>query len=561
MKKNIFVFFIICFATFFVARLYLHPGFPYTHDGENHLARFANYILAVREHQFPPRFAPNLFDHFGYPVFNYNYPLANILSLPFSFLHLNYEVTFKILTTAFIAFGLLGTFLWLKNVSFSFWAQIFGMILFALSPYLLNSVYFRGNIGEIAATCLLPWLFWTIEKLNASHFFKSPLFLFSIALWSAFSLSHNIAAVFGLPILIFYAVLRLRKKSEWLRFIAILSFSVILTLWFWLPAIAEKNAIVVDSANVTQQFLDQFSSIDQLLFVPMRFGFSYGGPVNDLSASVGIVQFIILILACVYVIKKILMKKGKVPLCVVGLLVLLTTLFLFQLPFTKPIWMIFFAIAKYLQFPWRLSMFWEILILPISAYLFDHVPRIGKFFLALILLWQVIGFSRIHPVDYFHRDIQDYDYFTQSTSTNNENRSRTFTYVPTDSSQWQPTPTFLEGSGQVRVQSWRGSSRQYTLTITSPTVIVEPTMNFLGWETWLRPAENNEKFLVKYIDSPAIGGRIAYHVGPGTYSVDSSFTQHTWAREVGNSVSSVGIVALVIGTCWVAYEAIHKKHV
>src|SRR5258708_2749738 len=86
---------LIFFLSLFITRIYFHSGFPYTHDGENHLARFANYALAIREIQFPPRFAPNLFNHYGYPVFNFNYPLANILSLPFTFARFNYELTFK----------------------------------------------------------------------------------------------------------------------------------------------------------------------------------------------------------------------------------------------------------------------------------------------------------------------------------------------------------------------------------------------------------------------------------------------------------------------------------
>src|SRR5260370_42055205 len=98
----------VIILTLVVTRVYVHAGFPYTHDGENHLARFANYMLAVRELQFPPRWAPNLFSHFGYPVFNFNYPLANILSLPFSLARLNYELTFKILAISAVFFGVVG---------------------------------------------------------------------------------------------------------------------------------------------------------------------------------------------------------------------------------------------------------------------------------------------------------------------------------------------------------------------------------------------------------------------------------------------------------------------
>src|SRR5258708_7660284 len=104
-KRTFFFLILIVVLSVYITRVYFHAGVPYTHDGENHLARFANYILAVRERQIPPRFAPNLFDHYGYPVFNYNYPLANIFSVPFSYLHVHYEVTFKILMFVAVLIG------------------------------------------------------------------------------------------------------------------------------------------------------------------------------------------------------------------------------------------------------------------------------------------------------------------------------------------------------------------------------------------------------------------------------------------------------------------------
>ena len=114
--KKLAIFFIILFLTWINTKGLWHAGFPYTHDGENHLARFANYKIALREGQFPPRFAPNLLNHYGYPVFNYNYPLANILSIPFSIMKINYELTFKILVIFFVMFGLLGFNYWLRKL-------------------------------------------------------------------------------------------------------------------------------------------------------------------------------------------------------------------------------------------------------------------------------------------------------------------------------------------------------------------------------------------------------------------------------------------------------------
>ena len=80
MKRSLVVLVFACVC--FLRQLWL-PGFPYTHDGENHLARIANYAVALRQGQFPPRWAPSFWAGYGYPVFNFNYPLLNIAAVPF----------------------------------------------------------------------------------------------------------------------------------------------------------------------------------------------------------------------------------------------------------------------------------------------------------------------------------------------------------------------------------------------------------------------------------------------------------------------------------------------
>ena len=158
MIKKFFTLPLAIILTLIVIKPYFQAGFPYTHDGENHLARFANYKIAIREGQIPPRFAPNLMNHYGYPAFNYNYPLANILSLPFSFLKINYEITFKLLAAGFIFIGLTGVYHWLNKLKAPYKAMLFGTAIYATSPFIWTTVLFRGNIGEIMAWGLFPWL-------------------------------------------------------------------------------------------------------------------------------------------------------------------------------------------------------------------------------------------------------------------------------------------------------------------------------------------------------------------------------------------------------------------
>jgi len=528
----------ILIAVFLLGRVYFHAGFPYTHDGENHLARFANYAIAVREGQIPPRFAPNLLNHYGYPAFDFNYPLANILSLPFSFLRINPEVTFKILACLGVALGAYGSYLWLGELTHNRQTKILGIFVFAANLYLVNTIFFRGSIGEILAICLLPWAFWSVDVVLSS-FNKVHKFILPIIIFSALALSHNITFVLSVPLLFTYALARTewheREKilKKWGSLALVGLAAAGLTLWFWLPALLEKSATVVDQVGVNSEFLTQFPSLAQLLWSPQRFGFSYLGSIDSLSFGLGFLQVVALIMGGWILLSK---KSTRVFL---WLWLMLVIVCLTQLEITKPLWLLVFPIAKYIQFPWRLGLFWGVLSIPLVALTWEKLPRLGKSIILLLLIWQLIALTRLKAVDYFHHDLTDYIFFSQSTSTLNENRAQTFTYL--NLGDWQPAPHLLTGSGQITVQAWRGSNRSYTLQLQTQSLIVEPTMNFLGWQT----TANGQR--VKYLNSDEIGGRIAYSLPAGSYQVHSQFTQWTWPRMIGNGASTtISVVILIL---------------
>lgn len=555
LKKYFLLTLFIGFITVLITHVYFHVGFPYTHDGENHLARFANYGIAVREGQFPPRFAPNLMNHYGYPVFDFNYPLANILSLPFSALKINYEVTFKVIVWSAVSLGCLGSLLWLAKLGLKTSTQLLCVLVFGANLYLVNAITFRGSIGEVLVICLLPWLFWMIEVTLRSQrkIFSSVI---SILLLSAFLLSHNIGAVFSLPILLSYAVVRAAQSERkiWLKLLIVFASAIGLTLWFWLPALMEKSVTVIDQVGVNTLFFEHFPTLLQLLFSPLQFGFSYTGPVDSLSFSLGLLQILCFILGGIEVFYLVWSQRQKLlkhPFNLVYLwsFLLLASLLVFQLSITKPLWQIFFPVAKYLQFPWRLSMFWGVIILPLFGFTWEKTSRLGRILLIIFLIGQLIVISRVKAVDYFHRQIVDYNFFSQSTSTLNENRTKAFTF--TDIGLWQPAPQVLAGKAKVSVQFWQGSQRAYDLDIQEDALVVEPTMLFLGWQTTA-----NGK-LIKYIDSNQVDGRLAYQLPTGKYHIQSAFTQQTWSRMLGNSVTLITALAIL---SWLTISIYKTKH-
>jgi hypothetical protein len=522
-----------------VGKVFFHSGFPYTHDGENHLARFANYALAIREGQFPPRLAPNLLNHFTYPVFNYNYPLANILSLPGSVLKINYEVTFKIIAlTAIISLGI-GVDLWLASTGFSSSARWLSLAGLFSTPFLINTIWFRGNIGELSALALIPWVFWLIEKWRTSLKISwQNLFFLGLTL-VAVALAHNIGAIMIFPTVLGYAALRLKSWQKWISFTLVWLWAILATLWFWLPALMEKSLIVLDQAKFFQEYARHFATWSELFFAPLQFGFSVPGSVDTLSFNLGLVTTISIILVGLKLtaehlilrqIKKNNTDDGAIliavlTVCCLGLIWLETSSSWWFWQFFKPL--------SYVQFPWRLTLLITILVLPLTASLLDWAKQTQQRWLKLtlglvvILSWWPV--SQLKAVDYFHRTNQDYEAFSQTTSTLNENLPKQFTYQ--NIAEWQPTPQLLSGSGTISVQKWRGSHRFYTLDLTESATIVEPSIIFAGFET----TANHQK--VEYVDNDVVKGRLAYVLPQGHYLIETKFTQNTWPRIIGNSLS------------------------
>jgi len=536
----------IVFLAFFVTRVFLHSDFPTTHDGENHLARFANYKAAVREGQFPPRFAPNLMNHYGYPVFNFNYPLANILSLPFSFAKVSYELTFKILAATAIVSGLIGAWFWLKLLGFDLSSRRFGIGVFAASPYILQLFFFRGSIGEILALSLFPWLLLGIDTIAQKA--KTPGLKFELILaflLAAFFLSHNVTVLFGTPLLFTYGLLRFGKKTKmWSNFSIVLVLAGLLPLWFWLPALLEQKYTVINGAGISQGFLQHFPTLKQLLFSPLKSGFSYPGRIDSAAFSVGLLQFFVLVAATevigIKIWKKIPLHGKRTLLFCTGIAWILLVA---QLQFSAMIWQLV-PLANFIQFPWRLTLFLVVFLIPLAAFVYQQLGKWGKSCFVILLLLQLLTFTRVEAVSYFHKESVGYDNFPQSTTTANENLPQNFTY--TEISDWSPAPTLLEGKGSINVYNWKGSYRNYELQLTEPSIVTEPTMNFPGWETRVKAVGVQSWLKLSYSNNEQIKGRLAYTLPAGQYQVQTRFTQRTWPRLIGNSASGLTLIAIAL---------------
>ena len=544
---------IICFV-FLSSKAYLSTSFPYTHDGENHLARFANYAIAIKEGQIPPRWGPNLLNHYGYPVFNFNYPLANIISIPFSALKFNYETTFKI--QVILAFAILGwaTLRWMAKLNLSTpLSQIGVLVGLWAQPYLISVTTYRGSIGELWALVLAVGLMGSLtprlknrDQIFTSHWLEIGIW------WTSLMLSHNVSALLGTALAISFVLVQLLwlKKNERIKYLKIVLIAFLLaiaySLWFWLPALAEKSSIVIDAAQSLNQTRLHLVSLPQLLFSPLQFGYSVIGSVDTLGFSIP-TYLILANLAIVVLIFKHRHHLSKFLLINLSFFCLVfICAFVLQLNQTAWVWQNI-NLLNYLQFPWRLSWLIAIASIPLVASFISHV--VGKWklvFWGLLLIFGWFAFQA-KPLERFHKSKIEYDLFSQSTSTQHENMPRDFTY--SEIASWQPGPSLLDGSAEVLVHKWSGSTHMYAVKAFSAVTLVEPTAWWLGWMTYV----NGQQVSNHGLD--ATQGRIGFKLAEGSYEVKTVFTQFTWPRIMGNSVS---LFSLLLTTIIVIKLCIHK---
>jgi uncharacterized membrane protein len=512
--------------------------FPYTHDGENHLVRLVNYAAAIRDGQLPPRFAPYLLNGYGFPVFNYNYPLANILGVPFSLLGINPEITFRAEVVVALTLGAFSLQWLIRQTSWKK-SQWFAVVLYLFAPYLTSAIWFRGNIGEIWAYALAPVLgavLWK-AKLNSSWLWQ----LAAILTITAVLLAHNLL---GLMIAGLWLVISLvwggwRKWRSWLL---VWGFGTALSLWFWLPAVMELPLIVLQQDSLANKATDHLLSWWQILLSPLSFGFSQLGPLDNLGFGIGLTFLAVLMLALVkwvQIARQLFnssKRKSYLPVIWSGLIIF--TLFTLWLSSESSRWLWdLIQPMQILQFPWRWLFLSNLLLVVLSVVIYNWSPRWLRLFLWVLLVIQIWQVVNLKPADRFSRDYAAYLSSPSTTLTRNENRPTSLTQQVFDN--WSPAPQIIEGEGEIiSIRKWSGSNRRYSIRADSDVIITEPTVYFPGWQVKSGP--------YKIQIEPAINeGLTTYRLSARPdqpYIINSKFSETTLWRVLGDSISVMAVI-------------------
>ena len=348
----------------------VNTGLPALTDVELHIFRIAEMGYAIEEGTLYPRWAPDFYHGYGYPIFNYYAPLTY---------HLGYYLTLgnpenaaiaaKSLLVSSIFIGAYGAF-YLGKYYTTQGGGLVGSAAFCFTPYIqLINPHSRGDLAEVVALAFLPWtlLYWQKVWRQPK---KSSMF-WAVVFSSLTLLSHNLTGLAMLGIVLGMAlwewcILKNRRYTKYI-FITGLIF-VFLTAFFWLPFLIERKEILLDVAGDGHyDFHNHFVRLGELLSSTKRFDFR--DATMSIPFSAGPIN---ILLGCCGGIASLFLKKYRINLYFLFSIIL----FFMITSLSTPVWEYLPGLA-YFQFPWRFLGPLAVTMVPIIAYSTEFLSQLS----------------------------------------------------------------------------------------------------------------------------------------------------------------------------------------
>lgn len=516
----------------------LHSGLPPTHDGEYHVIRFYEFDKALRDGNLYPRWAPDLNNGFGVPLFNFVYPLPNYAASIFHFFNISFIDSFKISMFVAIIIGGVFFYLWARE----FWGELGGIvssIFYTFSPYHFVDIYIRGSVGEVWALGFFPAFLWSYTRFVNS---RQKIYLISSSIFLALIVfSHNILALmFFLFILVYIPFLicgEKNKKRLTLDTSLILLFGLGLSAIFWLPAIYEaKYATGLQIFNVASHFPDLY----QLLIPSWGSGFSGGEMQNELSHQIGAANLFVVFLSVIVILSQIKGKNKKLPHTFFFLICFIFVLFL-MLRISLFAWQII-PFMNYFQFPWRLLSL-EILFasfLAGSIFSLNIKNKFFNLFFAIFLIFIAIILGAGYAKFAYYMDRNDNYYIVRSNfidGTNSPGNVFNTIYTKSLPKKNNEKAIFVKGSGKI-FSSWaRSNFYKFEIHADVGSEIQANLAYFPGWEVYV----NDNRALLKVTES----GSFTFFVPRGNNRVEIIF-RNTLVRKISSLISIVSFLSIII---------------
>jgi len=401
-KKDLIVLILLLFFCLPALRPFLPEGLFPAHDAPVFVLRSHQLDKALGDGQFPVRWAQDFNFRFGYPVFNFVYPLLCYLTQGFHYLGFSFTDSVKLLfLSSFLFSGV--TMYFLAKEFFGKFGGMISALLYFYAPFHAVGLYVRGSLGELLVMVFFPWLLLAVYKRK---------FILAGIVLALIILSHNILAMISFALLLGFMLMELftREKAKQRALVYGFLITVFLGLglssFFWLPAILEKKYIIFDQVALKEfNFRDHFVYPVQLRYSPWGFAGSMPGPIDGMSFKLGKIHILFSLIGffSIFFLKT---KKMVRKIVAFSGFIFLTSVFL-SLNLSRFLWENL-PILELVQFPWRFLSFTAFAMAILGGTTVLLIKKIFKkkfFYLSLFFMSSLII---IFNVDYFKAGPGDY---------------------------------------------------------------------------------------------------------------------------------------------------------
>jgi hypothetical protein len=405
-KKSLPIIAVIILSLFTILP-FLRPGFFPIHD-DTQVARVYEMTKALKDGMFPVRWVSDLGYGYGYPIFNFYDPLAYYVGGAIGLVGLDSLLATKIMMVFGIIFAGLSMYLLAKE----FWGKSGGVLsalFYIYAPYHALNIYVRGDVAEFWAYAFIPLVFYGLWKIYKKE--KWRYVVLSSVTFSLIITSHNLIAMMVSPLLVLvmlYLALKARKRKIISYFLSAFIIGILLSAFYWLPAILEMQYTNVNSLlGGGSNFRDHFVCLAQLWTSPWGYGGSTRGCVDGLSFMIGKYHIFFSLLLFIFTLFALVFRKyfnsfskEKLLILVFAFLGFLVSIF-FTLQVSQPVWELIRPMA-FLQYPWRFLLMAVFFASFISGALFWIIGKLVKkkaIVIATIIL--LSGFFILVSVKFF----------------------------------------------------------------------------------------------------------------------------------------------------------------
>ncbi|MCC6603847.1 MAG: hypothetical protein IT327_11590 [Anaerolineae bacterium] len=339
--------------------LVARASLPQETDAELHIFRLMELSYLVRSGEFYPRWAPDFYHGYGYPIFNYYAPLTYYIGLVIDLMpKLGPVAGIKFVLILGFLLGALGLYGLVRDN----WGRVGGYVaaaVFLYAPYIQYvDPHVRGAVPESFSFGVFPLALWCMDRFwRQQTGWRWVTAVFTVA---AVILTHNLMALLFFGLLAAWAAWRVAElwlaegktaalhKARGLGGILLLGLG--LAAFFWLPVILERNAVTLNTLignNDNYDFRTHFLSLRELLAFSSRIDWGATEPV--FRFNLGVAQWLLGGVGLVMLLRRRMTQARHLLFFAIAFVALV----FMQLPQSKFLWEAT-PILPFFQFPWRL---------------------------------------------------------------------------------------------------------------------------------------------------------------------------------------------------------------